>query len=52
MVGLLKNLSSRLIRNSRRLWNSHHKFLRAEACMDILKFRVLEMAFAGVFKSC
>ena len=28
--------------NSRRLWNSHqrHKFLRAEASRDILKFRV------------
>ena len=38
--------------NSRRLWNSHqrHKFLRAEASGNILKFRVSEMAFAGVFK--
>ena len=38
--------------NSRRLWNSHqrHKFFRAEASRDILKFRVLEMAFPGVFK--
>ena len=38
--------------NSRRLWNSHqrHKFLRAEASGDILKFRVSEMAFPGVFK--
>ena len=28
--------------NSRRLWNSHqrHKFLRAEASGDVLKFRV------------
>ena len=45
-------LSSRLIMNSRRLWNSHqrHKFLRAEASRDILKFRVSEMVFAGVFK--
>ena len=44
--------SSRLIMNSRRLWNSHqrHKFLRAEASRDILKFRVSEMVFAGVFK--
>ena len=34
---------------SRRLWNSHqrHKFLRGEASRDILKFRVLEMAFPG-----
>ena len=38
--------------NSRRLWNSHqrHKFLRAEASGNILKIRVSEMAFAGVFK--
>ena len=38
--------------NSRRLWNSRqkYKFLRAEASKDILKFRVSEMAFAGVFK--
>ena len=37
---------------SRRLWNySHqrHKFLRAEASRDSLKFRVLEMAFPGGF---
>ena len=42
-----KFLSSRLIMNGRRLWNSHqrHKFLRAEASRDILKFRVAEMAF-------
>ena len=33
-------------------WNSHqrHNFLRAEASRDILKFRVLEMAFPGVSK--
>ena len=38
--------------NNRWLWNSHqrHKFLRAEASRDILKFRVSEMAFSGVFK--
>ena len=38
--------------NRRRHWNSHqrHKFLRAEASRDILKFRVLEMPFPGVFK--
>ena len=36
---------------SRWLWNSHqrHKFFRAEASRDILKFRVLEIAFPGVF---
>ena len=48
-----KVLSSRLIMNSRRLWYLHqqrHKFLRAEASRDILKIRVSEMAFAGVFK--
>ena len=40
--------------NSRRLWNSHqsHKVLRAKASRDILKFRVLEMAFPVVFKRC
>jgi len=45
-------LSSRLIMNSRRLWNSHQrlKFLRARASRDILKFRVSEMAFAGIFQ--
>ena len=34
------------------LWNLHqrHKFLRAEASRDILKFRVSEMAFPGVLK--
>ena len=48
-----KFLSSRLMMNSRRLWNSHqrHKFLRTKASRDILKFRVLEMAFPGVFSS-
>ena len=45
-------LSSRLIMNSRQLWNSHqrHKFMRAEASRDILKIRVWEMVFPGVFK--
>ena len=35
----VKELSGRLIMNSRRLWNSHqrHKFLRVEAAGDILK---------------
>ena len=39
--------------NSRWLWNSYQrrKFLRAEASRHILKFRVLEMVFAGVFFS-
>ena len=52
MQGCQKVLSSSLIMNSRRLWNSHqrHKFLGAEISRDILKFRVSEMAFAGVFK--
>ena len=47
-----KFLSSRLIMKSRLLWNLHqrHKFLRAEAARDILKFWVTEMAFSGVFK--
>ena len=38
--------------NSRRLWNSHqrHKFLRAGASWNILKIRVSEMAFPGIFK--
>ena len=38
--------------NSRWLWNLHqrHKFLRAEASRDILKFRVSKMTFSGVFK--
>ena len=44
--------SSRLIMNSRWLWNSHqrHKSLRAEASRDILKFRVSEMSFPGGLK--
>ena len=44
--------NSRLIMNSRQLWNSYqrNKFLRAEASREILKFRVSEMAFPGVFK--
>ena len=47
-----KFLRRRLIMNGRRIWNSHqrNKFLRAEASWDILKFRVSEMAFPGVFK--
>ena len=47
-----KFLRSRLIMNSRQLWNSHqrHKFLSAEASRDILEFRVSEMPFPGVFK--
>ena len=38
--------------NSRQLWNTHnrHKFLRAEASRDILKFRVSEIPFPGIFK--
>ena len=46
-----KFFSSRLIMNSRRLWNSHqrHKFLRVEASRDILKFRVSKIASPGVF---
>ena len=38
--------------NSRQLWNSHQrlKFFTAEASRDILKFRVSEKAFSGVFK--
>ena len=38
--------------NSRRLWISRqrHKFLRAEASRNILKFRVSEMAFPGGFR--
>ena len=38
--------------NSRHLWNSdqRHKFLRAAASRDILKFRLLDMAFSVVFK--
>ena len=40
--------------NSKQLWNSHqrHKLLWAKASRDILKIRVLEMAFPRVFKSC
>ena len=52
-AGLSKTFfSSRLIMNSRQLWNWHqrHKFLRAKVSSDILKFRVLEIAFSGVFK--
>ena len=47
-----KFLSNRLIINSRRLWNSHqrHKFWKAGATRDILKLRVSEMPFPGVFK--
>ena len=47
-----KFLSSRLIMNTRWLWNSRqrHKFSRAKASRDILKIRVLEMALPGVFK--
>ena len=47
-----KFLSGRLIMNSRRLWNLHqrHKFLKAEACMDILTFRVSEIVIPVVFK--
>ena len=46
-----KFFSSRLIMNSRWLWNSHQRrtFLRAEASRDILKFRVSEIASPGVF---
>ena len=38
--------------NSRWLWNSRqrHEFLKAKASRDILKFRVSEIAFPGVFK--
>ena len=49
-----KFLSSRVIMNSKRLWNSHsmHKFLRAKELIykDILKIRVSEMVLPGVFK--
>ena len=52
--GCQKVLSSSLIMNtcSRRLQNSHqrHKFLRAGTSRDILKFRVSEIVFPGVFK--
>ena len=38
--------------NSSQLWNLHqrHKFLRAEVSRDILKIRVSEMVFPGVFR--
>ena len=44
--------SSSVIMNSRWLRNLHqrHKFLRAEPSRNILKFRVSEIAFPGVFK--
>ena len=44
-------LRSRLIMCRRRLWNSHqrHKFLRATASRGILRLRVSEMVFPGVF---
>ena len=44
--------SSRLIMNSRKLWNSYQrlKFLKVEVSRDILKFRVFETAFSEVFK--
>ena len=52
--GCQKVLSSSLIMNtcSRRLQNSHQrpKFLRAGISRDILKFRVSEIVFPGVFK--
>ena len=37
---------------SRQFWNSHqrHKFLRATETRDMVKIRVSEMAFPGVFK--
>ena len=40
--------------NSRRLWNLHqrHKLLKAKASRDILKYRVLEIAFPEVSKKC
>ena len=49
---VINYLSSRLLMNSRRLCNSHqrHKFLTAKASRDILKLRVLEIAFPQVFK--
>ena len=48
-----KFLSSRLIMNSRQLWNSQkrNKFLRAEASRDIFKFRVSEMSFPRALKT-
>ena len=52
--GCQKVLSCRLIMNSRWPWNLHqrHKFLRAEASRDILKIRLLQMTFPGLFKRC
>ena len=52
--GCQKVLSCRLIMNSRQLWNSHqrHKFLRAEASREILKIRLKQMTFPGLFKRC
>ena len=48
-------LCSRLIMNSRRLWNSHqrHKFLRAEASGDILNLikNGISRGFQGVFST-
>ena len=46
-----KFFNSRLIMNSRRLWNSHQRrtFLRVEASRDIVKFRISEIASPGVF---
>ena len=47
-----KLLSSRLIMNRKQLWKLYQrsKFLRAEVSRDILKFKVSEMPFSGVFK--
>ena len=47
-----KFFSSRLIMNSRQLWNLHqsYKFLRAKASKDILTLRVSEMEFPRGFK--
>ena len=47
-----KFLSGRLIMCSTQFWNSHqrHEFLRAKETRDIVKIRVSEMAFPGVFK--
>ena len=47
-----KFLISRLIMNSRRNSQQRLELLRAEASRDILKIRVSEMAFPGVFKRC
>ena len=45
-----KFLSSRLIMNSKQLWNlrQRHKLLRTEASGEVLKSSVSEMAFPGV----